>query len=169
MPTPASSAQPWRLLLLCVATQLGILAILGPIGPTLLQLQLCFAPERFRSIVGGWSAEELWRFQAHFLLDGAYPLLYGLLLRRRAVALALPRWVALAATAGAGCDVLENALHASAALGSLSATPDWVILGAAAAASTKWAVLLPVVLAEAPGSPLPLLLRKAGDAGVSTT
>lgn len=146
-------AQPLRLLAACVATQLCILWVLGPISTSLLEVQLCFDPDRFRTIARGWSTSgELWRFQAHFALDFVfYPVMYGLLLRRRSAALGMPRWVARLATTGAVLDVAENALHVGAMLsGELHDAPSWLVLAAASAASAKWCILLPVVVALMP-------------------
>ncbi|EOD06327.1 hypothetical protein EMIHUDRAFT_219163 [Emiliania huxleyi CCMP1516] len=152
------AAQPRRLFAACCATQAGILLLLGPVGPDLLRLQLCFSPSRFRAAVAGWRpGGELWHFRAHFLLDAWYPVLYGALLVHRAAAL-LPagkirRRLQALATFGACCDIVENALHMHAAAApSLDAAPDWLIVAAAAAATTKWAVMLPVCWMLRPGS-----------------
>tara|TARA_B110001452_G_scaffold260221_1_gene257490 strand:- start:2533 stop:3090 length:558 start_codon:yes stop_codon:yes gene_type:complete len=164
-------AQPLRLLAACVATQVCILWILGPIATSLLEVQLCFDPDRFSTIVRGWSTSgELWRFKAHFALDLVlYPVLYGLLLRRRSAALGMPRWVARLATAGAALDVAENALHLGAMLaGELHDAPDWLVLAAASAASVKWCVLLPVVVALMPrGDGMDWSTFATGDGGGS--
>lgn len=152
------AAQPRRLFAACCATQSGILLLLGPVGPDLLRLQLCFSPSRFRAAVAGWRpGGELWHFRAHFLLDAWYPVLYGALLVHRAASL-LPagkirRRLQALATFGACCDIVENALHMHAAAApSLDAAPDWLIVAAAAAATTKWAVMLPVCWMLRPGS-----------------
>ena len=144
----------------CLVLQTTILFILGDLAPTLLQLQLCFDPQRFRSVVSGWSADEARVFRAHFLPDFVYPALYGLWLHRRVEALSLPAMLGRAAALGAACDVMENILHVRAfAMG--SSAPDQLIIAASLLACTKWALLLPVLLAVLVSS----VTARSGKAG----
>ena len=153
---PAGVRSPWLLFACCLVTQGTILALLGTeVGPQLLTLQLCFSPERFRTITAGWSPDALFRFRLHFVVDAWYPLLYGVFMWQRAGAV-LPhrhrRRQALRALAviGSMCDLVENALHMSAACAALHHAPDWLILAASTAASIKWLVMLPACLALRP-------------------
>ena len=61
--------------------------ILGPIAGDVFRLQTSLSPSAARAIVAGWAPEDEQRFRWHFYLDGLYPLLYALLMRRRARAL----------------------------------------------------------------------------------
>jgi len=147
--------QPVRLFAAAVLTQLCILLLLGPVGHSLLKLQLCSSPDAFRSITVNWTpgSNELWHFKAHFILDAWYPLLYGLLLYRRAAAM-LPRGVERTllqqlAVLGAACDLVENSLHWSV-VENLAGASDGIILSAAACAAVKWAVLAKVCWALHP-------------------
>lgn len=153
----SDAPQPWILFGACCLVQVGILIILGPIKKDLFWLQLSFHPEDARKILASWMPEDVERFSHHFLLDGLYPVLYGLLLRRRARALLphSPLSVTLigAATLGAACDVVENVLHWSA-LPDLDHAADWMLRAASGAAILKWLLMWPLVLLLAPHSPL---------------
>ena len=165
LPRPADPPpQPVRLFVVCVVIQLGILLLLGNVGPDLGALQLCFDPVRFRAIVGRWSPEQLSQFRAHFSLDCVYPLLYATLLRRRASAMLpagrLRHCIRAAAAVGAALDGVENFLHLSA-LPHLSAAPDGVVLLASVAATAKWMLLLPCVALLRPGARVPPAAERA--------
>ena len=155
--------QPLLLCAVCCVVQAILAVILGPIAGDVFRLQTSLSPSAARAIVAGWAPEDEQRFRWHFYLDGLYPLLYALLMRRRARALLPPspiRSILLgAATIGALCDCAENALHWSA-LPDLGRAPDWILRAAAVAALCKWLCLVPTAVLLVPYSPLTSTLAK---------
>jgi hypothetical protein len=154
------------LLACCVVTQLVIALLLGPICHDLLRIQLSpHDPSIFRNIVRSWTSNgQLHYFKRHFLLDSWYPLLYGAFLRER-LAFVLPppasalgvqcQWWGRVAALGAFLDIVENSVHQYMLVtGSfMEDAPEGLIRAAAAAATAKWLLLLPVVVIVFPLSP----------------
>ncbi|MGH3664122.1 MAG: hypothetical protein ACRDT8_12900 [Micromonosporaceae bacterium] len=131
---------------LFAASQLNIAAGLGPAFTDLLQLQTTFSADIFRSILDGWSAEELTSYRTHFAWDSIHPLIYGTFLvlwalvvhRRRPFSARGVRMIITLAVAAPVLDYVENAFHLY-----LEANRDAITGGTVAisggVANLKWA------------------------------
>lgn len=134
--------------LLFIASQAHIIAILGPQAEDILRFQTTFSPAAFWQIVGDWGSEGSARYIAHFPDDTLHALIYGTLgvviatctplfkhtaplVRRLAVA-ALPT--------AALCDLIENYGHETLLRTGASAHSGLVAL-AAGFASIKWLIV----------------------------
>ncbi|MQA25176.1 MAG: hypothetical protein GEU94_06840 [Micromonosporaceae bacterium] len=104
---------------LFVASQLNIIAELGPIGADLIRLQSTLSAETFRNTLDGFTAGELARYRGHFAWDSVHPLIYGGLLllwtyvvhRRRPFSTRVMRTLVGLAIAAPALDYVENGFH----------------------------------------------------------
>jgi len=137
------------LLTLVVALSQALLVWqLAPLQPSVVALQLAFAPSRFWQILAGWGPEGIALFRSHFALDHPHTLLYaawgalvawrsklcfGLSARRR-------WWLAATLPMAAVADLVENGCH----LWLISHAPhtlDDLVPVASTFSALKWALV----------------------------
>jgi len=142
------------LALLFTLSQAIIGAILGPVVGRDLGAMQSFAlikPSIFRELAAGWGADEVDRFERHFLLDFVlHPAIYSLFFvgwvaleasQRQVIPLHYETWAGLIGLAGV-CDVIENFIHWSM-LPDLTKAGDSEIRAAAVFSMMKWLIMVP--------------------------
>lgn len=100
-------------------SQVYIAVLLRPLGRDVLRLQVTTDPDELRHLMSDWNPEQRIQYRKHLLPDTLHPVLYSSALAAAGSAghrPETPRWARLAAFAApalaAGCDLVENALHA---------------------------------------------------------
>lgn len=130
---------------LFVISQVNIIVVLGPVGSELFALQTTLSADTFRSILDGWTPDELARYREHFAWDTVHPLLYGglqltwaLVVHRHGAVSArrLPLLVTLAVLPSV-LDYVENAFHLYLEV-HRDAIATGPVLAAGLAAGLKW-------------------------------
>lgn len=130
---------------LFVASQVNIIAALGPVAPELFQLQVTLSADAYRGILEGWGADDLVRYRTHLAWDTVHPLIYGALLvlwiyvlhHRREFSPRGTRWLLTLALAPSALDYLENAFHLYLEVHREAISPATVLLSGGAAI-LKW-------------------------------
>lgn len=131
-----------------VLSQAWLVWQLAPLKPSVVALQLAFAPARFWQILSGWGPEGIALFRAHFTFDHPHTLLYaawgalvawrsrlcfGLSARRR-------WWLAAALPLAAVADLVENGCHLWL-IGHAPHTLDDLVPVASTFSALKWALV----------------------------
>lgn len=113
--------------------------MLASLSPNILALQFAFTPASFQGVLADWQGHGVAAYRAHFPLDFAFLLSYGVfgyLLASRPQA-EHAKWLAPAAAA---CDAAENVAHLFL-LSSAAAPSGWVVAVAATLSLLKWLLL----------------------------
>lgn len=156
--------RPRRLLLLGIATfgfSLAMSFLLGAAGISaseLIQLEITFSPNEFRSLLVSWGADGREAFLAHYWLDFVFPVIYALFLsslfatslgprppegrpRRELFFLLLPLFAGF-------CDWIENIVDLTGALHPELLTDSLINVGASFSRA-KWSAAIICVVAAA--------------------
>ena len=139
----------WGLTALVVLSQAWLLWQLLPLKPSVVALQLAFAPGRFWQVLAGWGPDGLVRFRAHFVFDHPHTLLYAgwgaLVVWQSGLCAALSArsrwWLAAALPLAAVADLVENGCHLWL-IGHEPGAVDALVPVASTFSALKWALVV---------------------------